>query len=176
MASSSKEALAISNPGQIRHHGLEIQESLQASLRDFGLVGSVGGVPTRFFQDIPQNHRRGHAGVVAKADVGFRNSILESNFTEISGGLRTRYQVRADPVSPSKRIASGTVASIRESRESWPIWCSISLNSSSLGPTCRSTNDGKTMFAIFLESLLLSIAKHGVEGRELQVAGGFNED
>ena len=32
------------------------------------------------------------------------------------------------------------------------------------------------MFAIFLESFLLSIAKHGVEGRELQVAGRLQQD
>src|ERR1700692_383038 len=90
-----------------------------------------------------------------------RNFRRTSN--SVSGSGRSSFS--------SKRIASGTVASIRESRESYPICCSISLNSSSLGPTCRSTNDGKRMFVFFLETFLLSIAKHGVEGRELQVAG-----
>jgi hypothetical protein len=32
------------------------------------------------------------------------------------------------------------------------------------------------MLAMFLESLLLGIAKHGVEGQELQVDGRLNAD
>src|ERR1700730_8772609 len=73
----------------------------------------------------------------------------------------------------SRRMASGTVASIKESRESYPIPRSISLTSSSHGPPRPSTNDGNRMFVSFPETFLLSIAKHGVEGRELQVAGEF---
>jgi hypothetical protein len=35
-------------PGEIDHHLLEVEQSLQAALGDLGLVGRVGGVPAGF--------------------------------------------------------------------------------------------------------------------------------
>jgi len=48
---SSREALAMGIPVISETTGLEIQEGLQPSLRDLGLVGSIGGVPARVFQE-----------------------------------------------------------------------------------------------------------------------------
>ena len=36
--------------GEVGHHGLEIEQRFEAALRDLGLVGRVGGVPTRDFR------------------------------------------------------------------------------------------------------------------------------
>ena len=43
--------------GQVDHHGLEIQQGFQTTLRDLGLIGRVGGVPARIFEDIALDYR-----------------------------------------------------------------------------------------------------------------------
>jgi len=47
---------------QIRHHRLKVQEALQPTLGNFGLVGSVGRVPPRILQHVAQNHARRGCG------------------------------------------------------------------------------------------------------------------
>ena len=54
--------------GQIADHGLIIQQSLEPALRDFGLIGGIGGIPSRIFQDIALDRRRGHRAVIALPD------------------------------------------------------------------------------------------------------------
>ncbi len=54
--------------GQLGDHGLEVQQRLQAALRDLRLVRRVGGVPGRVLHDVAQDHRRGERAVVAQAD------------------------------------------------------------------------------------------------------------
>ena len=54
--------------GEAGNHGLVVHEHLQTALGDFGLIGSIGGVPTRILVHIALNHS-GHVGaVVALAD------------------------------------------------------------------------------------------------------------
>ena len=54
--------------GQVGDHGLEVQERLEPTLGDLGLVGRVGGVPPRGLQHVAPDHRRGDRVVVAQAD------------------------------------------------------------------------------------------------------------
>ena len=54
--------------GQIADHGLEVQQSLQPPLRNLGLIGGIGGVPGRIFQNIPLDGGRGDGAVIALTD------------------------------------------------------------------------------------------------------------
>ena len=55
-------------PGQFDDHGLKIQQSLEPSLGNFWLVGSVGGVPTRIFHKVAAKNVGSNGSVVAEAD------------------------------------------------------------------------------------------------------------
>ena len=68
VASSSSDALAIGQAGEVRDHGLEVQQRLQPALADLGLVGRVGGVPGRVLEDVAPDHRRGDRAAVAQPD------------------------------------------------------------------------------------------------------------
>ena len=54
--------------GQFKHHRLEIQDGFKPALRDFRLVGRIGGIPGRVFQHVAQDHRRGVAIIISHAD------------------------------------------------------------------------------------------------------------
>jgi hypothetical protein len=62
-------------PGQIRDHGLEVEQRFQPSLGDFRLIGCIGGVPSGVFQNIPLDHLRREAARVAHSDVGSEHAI-----------------------------------------------------------------------------------------------------
>ena len=66
--------------GEIDDHGLEIQKRFEAALGNFCLIGGVLSVPTGIFEDVPLNHRRGDAVVIAHADEGTIDLILGSDF------------------------------------------------------------------------------------------------
>ena len=53
---------------EVLDHGLEVQQCLQAALRDFRLVRGVSGVPGRGLKDVAADHRRRDGVVVALAD------------------------------------------------------------------------------------------------------------
>lgn len=55
-------------PGQLGDHRLEVQERLQAALRDLRLVRRVGRVPGGVLHDVAKDHRRGEGAVVAEPD------------------------------------------------------------------------------------------------------------
>ena len=55
---------------QVGNHGLEVQQGLKAALGDFRLVGRVGGVPARIFEDVPENDGGRVTVVVAHPEVG----------------------------------------------------------------------------------------------------------
>ena len=54
--------------GQVADHRLEVDQRLQPSLRDLGLVRRVGGVPGGILEDVAQNDARRVRAVVALAD------------------------------------------------------------------------------------------------------------
>ncbi len=60
---------------QIAHDGLKVQERFEPALRDLGLIRRVGRVPPGILEDIPQDHARRDAAVVAHADVGTGDGI-----------------------------------------------------------------------------------------------------
>ena len=62
--------------GEIRDHGLEIQECLKPALGDLGLIGRVLRVPTRVLQHGSQDDRRRDGAVVAHPDIGAPDLIL----------------------------------------------------------------------------------------------------
>ena len=55
-------------PGDVRDHGLEVEQDLQPPLGNLGLVGGVLGVPARVLEDVPEDDGRGDRAVVAAAD------------------------------------------------------------------------------------------------------------
>ena len=66
--SSSSEALAMSMPGEVAHHRLEVEERLEPALADLGLVRRVGRVPGRVLEHVAQDHARRDGAVVAQPD------------------------------------------------------------------------------------------------------------
>ena len=54
--------------GQLDHHGLEVEQRLEAALGDFGLVRRVGGVPAGILEDIAADDRWCDGAVVAHPD------------------------------------------------------------------------------------------------------------
>ncbi len=58
------------HPREVGHHRLEVQQRLEASLRDLRLVRRVGRVPPGILHDHPQDHARCDRVVIAEADVG----------------------------------------------------------------------------------------------------------
>ena len=63
-------------PGQVGHHGLEIEQRLQPPLRDLRLVRRVRRVPAGIFQDVALDHRRRDRVVVALAEVRLEDLVL----------------------------------------------------------------------------------------------------
>ena len=55
---------------------MEIQQCLKTALRDFRLVGRVGGVPRRIFQHIAQDDGGGEIAVIPLADVTLEHFVL----------------------------------------------------------------------------------------------------
>ena len=62
--------------GEVDDHGLEIQQGFEAALGNLGLVGRVGGIPTRILQNVALDHGRGGRRVVALADVGGKHLVF----------------------------------------------------------------------------------------------------
>ncbi|MCY1215383.1 hypothetical protein D9M72_272260 [compost metagenome] len=65
--------------GEVADQGLEVQQRFQAALGDFRLVGGIGGVPGRVFQQVAQDRAGGVAGVVALADVVLEQLVLRGD-------------------------------------------------------------------------------------------------
>jgi hypothetical protein len=56
--------------GEVGDHGLEVEERLQATLADLGLVRRVGRVPGRVLQEVALDDGRGDRAVIPHADQG----------------------------------------------------------------------------------------------------------
>ena len=74
--------------GELRDHGLPVEERLHAALGDLGLVRRVGRVPTRVLQDVAQDHGRRDRVVVAHAQVAAPDLVLVGQ--ALQGGQRLR--------------------------------------------------------------------------------------
>ena len=62
--------------GEVGDHGLEVQQRLQATLRDLRLVRGVGGVPGRVLEHVAQDDRGREGVVVARADERAQHPVL----------------------------------------------------------------------------------------------------
>ena len=62
--------------GQVGDHRLVVQQRFEAALADFRLVGRIGRVPGRIFQNVALDHRRRDRAVVALADERDQHLVL----------------------------------------------------------------------------------------------------
>jgi hypothetical protein len=72
--------------GEIGDQRLEVEQRLEAALRNLGLIGRVGGIPAGVFQDRALNHAGGGGVVVAGADEIAENFVLGSDGAELGEG------------------------------------------------------------------------------------------
>ena len=63
-------------PGQVAHHGLEVQQCLEPALADLRLIGRIGRVPRRVLQYVPLDRRRRDRPVIALPDERGQNPVL----------------------------------------------------------------------------------------------------
>ena len=68
-------------PGQIRDHGLEVQQRLQPPLRDLGLIGGIGRVPGRVLQDVALDRGGRDGAIVTLADQAGHHPVLVRHLT-----------------------------------------------------------------------------------------------
>ena len=105
VASSSSDALAIGEPGEVGDHRLEVEQRLEAALRDLRLVRRVRRVPGRVLEDVAQDHRRRVRAVVAHAD--------ERRAAPGSSPRARRSAASASGSCPRARKSSGGVSADR---------------------------------------------------------------
>ncbi len=74
--------------GQIADHGLEVEQGLEPTLRDLGLVRRIGRVPQRVLQHIPQDHRRCVRAVITLPQKTLMHHVLRSDRPQLRQGLR----------------------------------------------------------------------------------------
>ena len=67
---------------QVADHGLVVQQRLKAALADFRLVGRIGRVPGRVFQNIALDDRRRDGAVITLADQRGQNLVLVGRFAK----------------------------------------------------------------------------------------------
>ena len=67
------------------HGGLEVQQRLEAALRDLGLVGRVGGVPGGVLEDVAHDGGRDGTGVVAHADERSEATVAVGQRADVGG-------------------------------------------------------------------------------------------
>ena len=67
------------------HGGLEIQQRFEATLRDLGLIGGVGGVPRGVLEDVARNGGRHGRRVIAHADERAQGAVAVGQFADVGG-------------------------------------------------------------------------------------------
>ena len=73
--------------GEVADQRLEVEQGFQATLGDLRLVGGIGGVPGRIFQQVAQDRRRGMGVVVALADQALEQAILAGDGAQLGQGI-----------------------------------------------------------------------------------------
>ena len=71
-----KRSIGNLHTGQIHDHGLKIEQRLKAALRNFRLIGRVGGIPAWILQYLAQNDARRDAIIIPHADHRAMNRVL----------------------------------------------------------------------------------------------------
>ena len=79
---------------QIGDHRLKVEERLEPSLRDLGLVGRVRGVPRRILKHVTRDHRRSVRSVVALADERLHDAIPRRDGTKAPECFRFGHRLR----------------------------------------------------------------------------------
>ena len=72
--------------GQLEDHGLIVEEGFETTLRDFGLVGGIRGVPARVFQDGSTEDRGGDGPVISEADQRAKGFVLGEDLFQVNKG------------------------------------------------------------------------------------------
>ena len=96
--------------GQILHHRLEVQQSLEAALGNLRLVGGVSGVPARVLHHVAADHGRGDRVEVTIADQLLLLHVLVSVSAQGGQGVRLVQRLRqADRASLADGLRKGIV-------------------------------------------------------------------
>ena len=80
--------------GQIDTHLLEVQQSFQTTLGNFRLIWGVGGIPTRIFQYVAQNHVRNAGRIITQTDIGFVDHVFRRNAFQFRQRVRLGQSLR----------------------------------------------------------------------------------
>ncbi len=73
--------------GEFADEGLIVEESLEPSLRNLGLVGCVGRVPAGIFEDAALDHWRRDRAVIAASDAGSDIRVFPEDPAQFREGL-----------------------------------------------------------------------------------------
>ena len=105
--------------GEVGDHLLEVQERLEATLGNFGLVRRVGRVPRRVFEHVAQDHGRRVRVVVTLTDIRAEHLVLvRENPQRGEASASARFGCANGPSGSvsARRIEAGITASIRAAR------------------------------------------------------------
>ena len=79
-----QRGVGAAKPGEVHHHGLEVEQGLQPALGNLRLIGRVRSVPARILQDVALDDRRRDGVVVAEADHGARHAVASGERRQLS--------------------------------------------------------------------------------------------
>jgi hypothetical protein len=123
-------------PGQVRHHRLEVQQRLQPALADLGLVGRVGGVPGRVLQHVALDRGRRDRAVKALPDHLTIGLVLRATIPHMRPE-RSRSDIGAQSSGSACRIEAARSRRSARRGSSTPTTFSISAISAGEGPIWR---------------------------------------
>jgi hypothetical protein len=83
-------------PCEVDHNRLEVEQGLEATLGDLGLVRRVRRVPARVLEDVSLDDRRGEGVVVAHSNEGAEDLIPRSEPADLGKGVALVHRT-ADP-------------------------------------------------------------------------------
>ena len=93
------------HPRQVHHHGLVVEQHLQATLGDLGLIGRVGRVPARILEDVPKDDRRRDGVGVPESDVARHDAVARGELFEllqeagfVCGGRQVQVAAQTDGI------------------------------------------------------------------------------
>ena len=93
-----KRGIGNRQAGQLTDQGLKIEQCLQASLSNFGLIRGVSRVPGGVFQHLPLDQRGRDRAVVAQADQRPRHAVETGKLTQFRERLGFSNSVRKLPL------------------------------------------------------------------------------